>query len=165
MQDDDMSEIKPKPSSDDTEPVLRRIKFRRGVRESLHWLEACVAFGAIAIVIIGAVFLVRLVCDVTAPENMQDFFLLFEELLSALLLLIVGVELALMLILKRPENLLEIMFFVIARKVLIKTEHVYDLLIAVAAIAVLFAVRKYLMMDDRKIPTQLKQPNPDKTKN
>ena len=83
-------------------------------------------------------------------------------LLSGLLLLIVGVEVALVLILRRPENLLEIMFFVIARKVLIKTEHVYELLIAVVAIGALFAIRKYLMVNSSKSQPEAQQADPAK---
>ena len=72
---------------------------------------------------------------------------MFENILSALLLLVVGVELAIMLCLRRPESLIEIMFFVIARKVLIKTHHVYELIIAVAAMGALFAIDKYLVTE------------------
>ena len=68
----------------------------------------------------------------------------FEEVLSDILLLVVGVELAIMLIRRTPESLIEVMFFVIARKTLIKTENFYDLLIGVVALAGLFAIRKYL---------------------
>jgi len=126
------------------------VRFRRSVRESLHWLEAMIAFGAIAVVLVGGGQLLWIVAGLSCPANMQEFVQVFEELLSGLLLLIVGVEVALVLILRRPENLIEIMFFVIARKVLIKTHHVYELLIAVVAIGALFAIRKYLMVDSRK---------------
>jgi hypothetical protein len=49
-----------------------------------------------------------------------------------------------MLIRRTPESLIEVIFFVIARKMLIKTDHFYELLIGVAALAGLFAIRKYL---------------------
>jgi hypothetical protein len=145
-----MSQTKSKPPKDDTKPVSIMIKFRRTVRECLHWLEAMIAFGAIAVVLVGGGQLLWIVLDLSCPENMQEFVQVFEELLSGLLLLIVGVEVALVLILRRPENLLEIMFFVIARKVLIKTHHVYELLIAVVAIGALFAIRKYLLVAKSK---------------
>jgi hypothetical protein len=147
-----MSKIKQNPPSGDLKPAPLMLRFRRRVRECLHWFEVVIAFGAIAIVIAGSVQLVCLMTDIEHPKGMSEFFVSYEELLSALLLLIVGVELAIMLILRRPENLLEIMFFVIARKVLIKTEHVYELLIAVIAIGVLFAIRKYLLVNDSKPP-------------
>jgi hypothetical protein len=49
-----------------------------------------------------------------------------------------------MLIRRTPESLIEVIFFVIARKMLIKTDHFYELLIGVVALAGLFAIRKYL---------------------
>jgi hypothetical protein len=68
----------------------------------------------------------------------------FEEVLSSILLLVVGVELAILLVRRTPESLVEVMFFVIARKMLIKTDTFYQLLIGVVALAGLFAIRKYL---------------------
>jgi hypothetical protein len=69
----------------------------------------------------------------------------FERLLSAVLLLAVGVELAILLIRHTPESLIELMFFVIARRILLKTDEFYELLMGVAALAGVFAVRKYLL--------------------
>ena len=152
-----MSDVKLEHTAGDDKPQLLKKQFLHKVREYLRWFEVLIAFGALGIVVLGGVQLVGLVFSVGDPENMPDFFISFEELLSALLLLIVGVELAIMLILRRPESLLEIMFFVIARKVLIKTEHVYELLLAVVAIAMLFAVKKYLMTNDNKTSAEPKQ--------
>ena len=45
---------------------------------------------------------------------------------------------------RSPESLVEVMFFVVARKMLIQSHAVWELLIGVGAIAGLFAVRKYL---------------------
>ena len=165
MHDDDSSDIKLEHVTGKGKLEASRAKFLNTVRECLHWFEVLIAFGALGLVILGAVQLIGLVSSVGDPGNMPEFFASFEELLSALLLLIVGVELAIMLILRRPESLLEIMFFVIARKVLIKTEHVYELLLAVIAIAMLFAVKKYLMTNDKKPPAEPQQADTNKTKN
>jgi len=129
----------------------RRTRFSIGVRELLHWIEVLIAFAAVIIVVVGAARLAGVVAQAARPETMQEFSLSFEEILSALLLLVVGVELAIMLVLRRPESLVEIMFFVIARKVLIKTDHVYELLLAVVAIGGLFAIQKYLMKGGRSL--------------
>jgi hypothetical protein len=59
-------------------------------------------------------------------------------------LLVVGIELALMLVRRTPEALIEEMFFVVARKMLITAGSFLDLIIRVAALAGLFAIRKYL---------------------
>jgi hypothetical protein len=78
-----------------------------------------------------------------------------EEVLSDILLLVVGVELAIMLIRRRPEDLVDIIFFVIARKMLIRTGGFYELLIGVVALAGVFAIRKYLMRrPQQKFPAE-----------
>jgi hypothetical protein len=67
-----------------------------------------------------------------------------EHILADILLIVVGFELAIMLIKRTPESLVDVMFFVVARKMLIKTEDFYDILVGVVALAGLFAIRKYL---------------------
>lgn len=145
MCDKDVGKIEQTDPDDLGTFLSKKSRWRIMVREVLYGLEALIACGAIAVVVLGAIQLVKLAPGVGRTEGIQDFFTVFEGLLSALLLLIVGVELAILLILHRPESLVEIMFFVIARKVLIKTEQVYELLLAVIAIGILFAVWKYLM--------------------
>jgi hypothetical protein len=58
-----------------------------------------------------------------------------EHILADILLIVVGFELAIMLIKRTPESLVDVMFFVVARKMLIKTENFYEILIGVAALA------------------------------
>jgi len=123
-----------------------------GMLAVVHWLTLVLALCVTLTVIAGGVCLFRLVPSEGIPGTLDKFYPMFEDVLSALLLLVVGLELVVMLVLRRPESLVEIMFFVIARKVLIKTDHVYELLIAVVAIAALFAVKKHLMPDDGAAP-------------
>jgi apolipoprotein N-acyltransferase len=123
--------------------ILKR--FMEIAPELLHWLEIILACCAVVVVLFGAVCLCRVFLATGFPHELAEYTEMFEDILSALLLLVVGVELAIMLCLRRPESLIEIMFFVIARKVLIKTHHVYELVIAVVAMGALFAIDKYLV--------------------
>ena len=136
-----------KEGEDDLKKKTARNRFMEIVPELFHWLEVILAFCAVAVVLIGAVYLFRLFVAKGFPHELAAFSSMFEDILSALLLLVVGVELAIMLCLRRPESLIEIMFFVIARKVLIKTDHVYELVIAVAAMGALFAIDKFLVTE------------------
>ena len=142
-------------------PRLReRVSTR--TRELLHWAEMLLAVCAVVVVAVGVFRLGELMMEAGRPTDSKQFINLFEEVLSSLLLLVVGIELAMMLVLRRPESLVEIMFFVIARKVLIKTDHVYELLIAVAAIGALFAIDKYLMRKVKDVAAEkraVKQPD------
>ena len=67
-------------------------------------------------------------------------------MLGYILLLVIGLELALMLIRHTPGSVIEVMFFAIARKVLIYTTETYEFLIGVVALAGLFAIRRFLFV-------------------
>lgn len=111
---------------------------------ALHWFE--VLIGAICVVFVGLGTAYLLAEGAHFHQTLKTVGLHagIEDLLSELLLLVVGVELAIMLVRRTPESLVEVMFFVIARKMLIKTGAIYELLIGVIALAGLFAIRKYL---------------------
>ena len=144
-----MSEQGAKPAAERQPGPSFSERLSKGALAIAHWLTLALAACVILVVLAGAACLFRLVpTHDMIPKDLAAFYKTFQDVLSALLLLVVGLELAVMLVLRRPESLVEIMFFVIARKVLIKTDHVYELLIAVAAIAALFAVEKYLMAGD-----------------
>ncbi len=110
----------------------------------LHWFEVGLAVLSIVFVILGIVVLLGEVTHFSELVHQASLHTVFENVLSDVLLLVVGVELAIMLVRRTPESLVEVMFFVIARKMLIKTDEFYELLIGVAALAGLFAIRKYL---------------------
>jgi len=110
----------------------------------LHWLEVLIAVLVIGFVIVGAISIIMSAKEMHLLSAGGDFYQAFEGLLSNILLIIIGVELAILLIRRSPESLVEVMFFVVARKMLILSHSQWDLLIGVVAIAGLFGVRKYL---------------------
>ena len=111
----------------------------------LHFSEICLAVISVVFVILGAVHLIGQIPRVNTLIGSGGLHEGLEGLLSDILLLVVGIELAIMLVRRTPESLIEVMFFVIARKMLIKTEAFYELLVGVLALAGLFAIRKYLI--------------------
>lgn len=110
----------------------------------LHWMEIIVAIVAIVVALIGVISIISSLQLTNLIQSHEEFYINFETLFSNILLIIIGLELAILLIRRSPESLVEVMFFIVARKMLIKAEGIWDLLIGVAAIAGLFAVRKYL---------------------
>ena len=114
------------------------------IAQILHWFETLLAIISIIFVAIGIVYLVGEIGQFWGHIDHGNLHDVFEETLSSILLLVVGVELAILLVRRTPESLVEVMFFVIARKMLIKTDTFYQLLIGVIALAGLFAIRKYL---------------------
>jgi len=110
----------------------------------LHGLEFLLAALAIVVVLIGSYFFLIKLLDLAAATSVEVKATL-ESVLSDLLILVVGVELAIMLIKRTPESLIEIMYFVVARKLIVKGDEAFDLLLGVAALAALFAIQKYLV--------------------
>ena len=68
----------------------------------------------------------------------------FDRVLSITLNIVIGVEFIRMLIKHTPESVIDVLLFAIARQMVVYHENTQDLLIGVAAIAGLFAVKKYL---------------------
>lgn len=112
--------------------------------EALHWFEVGLAALSVIFVAFGVLFLLGEMLHFRETLEQTTLTTSFEEVLSDILLLVVGIELALMLVRRTPEALIEVMFFVVARKLLIKADTFWDLLIGVAALAGLFAIRRYL---------------------
>lgn len=80
--------------------------------------------------------------------GVTDSYEVFQNFLSHTLLLVVGVELVIMLILHTPAGIVEVLFFTIARKLLIESKSFFDVFMGIVAVAGLFAIRKYLVTKD-----------------
>lgn len=65
----------------------------------------------------------------------------FQSLLSYLLMLIIGLELALMLIKHKPSNVIDVMIYAIARKMLIYSTATIEMLVGVIALGILFIIK------------------------
>ena len=70
----------------------------------------------------------------------------FTEFLGNALTLLIGVEFVKMLAKHTAENLLEVLMFAIARQMVVEHLNMVERLIGVVAIAVIFAIRKYLLL-------------------
>lgn len=113
--------------------------------ELLHWFEVALAGISVAFVAVGTLFLLAELFHFREAIEQTNLHVTYEELLADILLLVVGIELALMLVRRTPESLIEVMFFVVARKMLIKADTFWDLILGVAALAGLFAIRMFLV--------------------
>ena len=124
---------------------IREYKVLDLLSELLHWFEVALAGISVAFVAVGVLVLLGEFLHFRGTIEESSLHTSYEELLSDILLLVVGIEMALMLVNRTPESLIEVMFFVVARKMLIKADSFWDLLIGVAALAGLFAIRLYLV--------------------
>ncbi|NLO24973.1 MAG: hypothetical protein GX114_02370 [Clostridiales bacterium] len=124
---------------------MRMQRANQKVQRAVLWLETIIATFVIISVIIGAVELFQYVKIILFAQP-PDIYNNFRDMLGYVLLLVIGLELALMLIRHTPGSVIEVMFFAIARKVLIYTTETYEFLLGVIALAGLFAIRRFLFV-------------------
>jgi hypothetical protein len=74
----------------------------------------------------------------------------FKEILSMSFNLVIGVEFIKMLYKHTPESVIDVLLFAVSRQTVIYYEGTYDLLIGVAAIAGLFAAKRFLIEWQKK---------------
>lgn len=118
----------------------------------------CSSFIEIALsvlILIGVVIVsISLVRDIGYMVDLiynSNIIVTYETFLSNALLLIIGVEFVKMLSKHTLGSTIEVLLFAIARKIIVGNTHTgIDLLLGVIAIALLFAVKKYLFTKDLK---------------
>lgn len=114
------------------------------IKKVLFWFEITIGFIIICVVIVGSCMLFASIFQVQSI-SLYNFHSIFELIMSNLLLLIIGLEMAVMMIRRDIEILPEMLAFVVSRKMLLLATTHYELLIGVVVIAGLFAIRKYLI--------------------
>lgn len=93
---------------------------------------------------------------VSVPDIMKYYFKIitsdagssyeiFQHFLSHVLLLVIAIEFVVLMIAHTDTNIIHLILLVISRKMLVYSDNMLDLLVATIAIAVLFAVRKFLL--------------------
>lgn len=99
-------------------------------------------------ILIGFLGVFKYFGDIMLTDGI-DTYEIFKEYLGFILLLVVGVEFILMLLSHSTSAVLELVLFAIARKMLVYSETVTDLLIGTVAIAVIFLIKRFLMTQKR----------------
>ncbi len=117
--------------------ILNRVEGFTYVLEVI--LAILIAIG----VTIGLIDLVMYVIEIFTT-NAHASYDVFKHFLAHTLILVVGIELILMLVSHSTNAILELVLFVIARKMLIYAETMMDLVLGTIAIAIIFAIIRYL---------------------
>lgn len=120
---------------------------RSYIQRSIVIWETVLALFVLLGVVAGSLELVRylrLLLPGGAP--LEDPYGTLQALVSHVLVLVVGLELAMMLIWHTPGSVIEVLMYVAARKMLGPQTTVVEFLIGTAAIGGLFAIRKYLFV-------------------
>lgn len=106
-------------------------------------IEVLLALLIIFTVILSIKDLIVLGINVFITEANASYEIL-QGFLSHTLLLVVGLELAIMLISHTPGKVLQVILYAIARKMLVSSANMADILLGVIALALIFITDKYL---------------------
>lgn len=124
--------------------------FKNKLIKYTYYLEVILALFIIAAIVVGMVDLAKYIYLIF-DTNAIDTYLVFQKFLGHILLLVVGVELVIMLLSHSTSSVLEVVLYAIARKMLIYSESNLDIVLGVIAIAMVFAIRKYLFTKEIKM--------------
>lgn len=108
-------------------------------RRILHVLERSIAVITIVVLVIALGF--ELYNMITHPESLTDL----NHFLHNILTIVIGLEFVRMLIDTTPANILEVLTLAITRHVILEHNDYWSNLACVVCIAILFAVRRYLV--------------------
>lgn len=126
---------------------MKHNSFENKLEKYTYILEMTIAVLIAIGITIGLIDLVKYFYEIyiTAPAESYE---LFEKFLGYALVLIVGVELMLMIINHSTKAILELILFVIARKMLIYSHTMLDLVLGTLAIAIVFATLRFLIQKE-----------------
>ena len=122
-------------------------KLKDIIMKYIMWIEILLAFLIIFTTIISIKDLIVLGLTIFKTDASSSYEIL-QGFLSHTLLIVVGLELALMLISHTPGKVLEVILYAIARKMLISSANMTDILLGVIALAIVFLIDKFLHTKD-----------------
>lgn len=133
---------------------MKKAFFHQKLERMASFLEVIIAVLIAAGVIIGLFDLIRYFPFIWNGDAKTTYDI-FQSFLSHALILIVGVELILMIINQTTKGILELVLFVIARKMLIYADTMLDLVLGTVAIAIVFLILRFLVTNDEENLTQI----------
>ncbi|SMP41547.1 transporter associated domain-containing protein [Anoxynatronum buryatiense] len=122
---------------------MKEFTIMKKLEEYTYVLEVILAVLLAIGIAIGLIDIVKYFV-VILQAGTDEAYSIFKHFLAHTLLLVVGIELMLMLLSHSTNAILELVLFVIARKMLIYGETMMDMVLGTLAIAGVFAILKYL---------------------
>ena len=129
-----------------------KLRLRQKVSKASSYLEIAISIVILLSIAVSIIFLVKdtviAICDVT-----KDFD--YTNLFAVALQLIIGVEFVKMLSKHTPESVIEVLLFVVAKRVIVDSNSSsLEVLWGVVAIAALYAVKKFLVEAPKRIKNE-----------
>ncbi|MDD6233245.1 MAG: phosphate-starvation-inducible PsiE family protein [Frisingicoccus sp.] len=121
-------------------------KTKKDIQDRVYKLAICIeTFFAIVIAIVIVLLAVKLITIIFQPGFFVDEES-FSNFLKNALGLVVGVEFVKMLVRHTMDNVVEVLIFAISRHLIVYHLEIWEMLIGVLCIAILFAIRKFLVV-------------------
>lgn len=127
-------------------------KLRKLLSSIASYIEILVAFIIVISVILASI---DLTFDLGKYGlhlfDKSEFFITYNAVFSSAIVIVIGIEMIKMIVKHTPASVLEVLLFVIAKRVVADAEFgSLDMLLCVVAIAVIFAIKKFLHFDSYK---------------
>ncbi len=124
-----------------------RKKVEQNVYRISNMIEFFIALLIIVVIIMLAIDLSEFIIKNLRINGSSEIFTSFLE---KALNLVIGIEFVKMLCNHKPETIIEVLLFAIARQMIVEHLGVVETFIGVASIAALFATQKFLFIKDKK---------------
>ena len=136
-----------------------RKRFNDGIYNVARYTEIILSIVILVVIALAGLRLIMSISEVSI-WNMDISF--FTEFLANALSLVVGVEFVKMLCRHSAQTVVEVLMFATARQMVVEHMEPIQTLIGVLAIAILFAIRKFLMTEDTDMEHKTKKILKDK---
>lgn len=120
-------------------------KLKNWMNQSASYLELIISIVILLAILIASI---SVIAELGIFNGQWLNISSFETFLSHALALVIGIEFIKMLIKHTPGSVIEVLLFAVARQLIVYHTTMLELLLGIAAVAGLFAIRKYLFMDN-----------------
>ncbi len=128
---------------------MKHNTFEINLKKLIYIIEMTIAILLAVGVIIGVLDLFKYFNQIFI-SNPADTYIVFNQMLGYALVLIVAIELILMIVYHSTDAVLELVLYVIARKMLIYANTMLDLVLGTLSIAIIFLIIKFLKLNNDK---------------
>ena len=135
-----------------------RKHFNEGIYNVARYTEIVLSIVILIVIALTGIRLIYTITEISVLDMDIDFF---TEFLANALSLVVGVEFVKMLCRHSAQTVVEVLLFATARQMVVEHMDPVQTLIGVIAIAILFAIRKFLMTEDSDMAHETFKRNKD----
>ncbi len=131
-------------------------KIVKGLQQFCRVLELVVAFFVLIGIILAIVSLFR--ADIQIFEELTTDITVFRHYLEKIFVLVIGIEFLEMLCHPTPDNVIQVLIFLVARHMIVGETTPYEDFVSVLSITVLIILRKYMHNSHKKAKEESASP-------